>query len=200
MTPSAKSIRNHILSRFLMGQLLDPEFTLPPLSNIATQPVGSNARGCYMLHYMEQELKLFRGVATSTARAAQVTHAKLEPQRATSAYSIAKEQLEKNSKNSVRFTWKNLSQAAIHKVRLLEHAFGKCARCRWQSGCLDCNAFKCLRYHLHSGAAKAHELPYLSTGPEHLGQLLKTPAPSTSSSSAAPSTSSSSAVPAISSS
>ena len=44
-----------------MGKLLDPEFTLPPLSNFAKQPVGSNACGCYVLHYMEQELKLFRG-------------------------------------------------------------------------------------------------------------------------------------------
>jgi hypothetical protein len=44
-----------------MGTLLDPDFNLPPLSNIATQPVGSNACGCYVLHYMEQELRLFRG-------------------------------------------------------------------------------------------------------------------------------------------
>ena len=108
----------------------------------------------------------------------------------TSVYFTAKEQLEKNS---VRFTWKKFSEAAVHKKRLLEHAFGKCAKCRWQSGCLDCNAFKCLRYHLHSEAAKAHKLPHLSTIPEDLEQLLKTP--STSSSSAAPSTSSSSAAP-----
>jgi len=31
--------------------LIDPEFMLPPLSNIAIQPVGSNACGCNMLHY-----------------------------------------------------------------------------------------------------------------------------------------------------
>ena len=47
--------------QILMGTLLDPDFNLPPLSNIATQPVGSNACGCYVLHYMEQELRLFRG-------------------------------------------------------------------------------------------------------------------------------------------
>ena len=224
----------HILRQILKGDLLDPQFTLPPLSDIATQPVGSNACGCYIIHYMEQELKLFRGewllvwpevgwknwklrlvtvvpkqLAEENAltQAAEVTHAKLESQRATiaeqkskaeqrlsklkyittSAYSTAKKQLQKNS---VRFTCKNLSQAAIHKVRLLEHAFGKCAKCRWQSGCLGCNAFKCLRYHLHSEAAKkAHKLPYLSTGLEDLEQLLKTP--STSSSSAVPAFSSS---------
>ena len=36
--------------QILMGHLLDHQFTLPPLSNIATQPVGSNACGCYILH------------------------------------------------------------------------------------------------------------------------------------------------------
>ena len=51
----------HILRQILKGDLLDPQFTLPPLSDIATQPVGSNACGCYIIHYMEQELKLFRG-------------------------------------------------------------------------------------------------------------------------------------------
>ena len=57
MTPSAKSMRNHIL----MGNLLDPQFTVPLLSNSARQPVGSNACGCYVLHYMEQEIRLLRG-------------------------------------------------------------------------------------------------------------------------------------------
>ena len=47
--------------QIFMGQLLDPDFTLPPLSNIATQPVGSNACGCYVLHYIEEELRVFRG-------------------------------------------------------------------------------------------------------------------------------------------
>ena len=132
---------------------------------------------------MEQELKLFRGAWPSLwpevgwknwklrlvtvvpkqlaeenalTQAAEVTHAKLESQRAsiaeqkskdeqrlsklkditTSACFTAKEQLEKNS---ARLAWKKF-EAAAHKVRLLEYACGKCSKCRWQSGCLDCNA------------------------------------------------------------
>ena len=52
----------------------------------------------------------------------------------------------------------------------MEHAFGKCAKCRWQSSCLECDAFKCFRYHFHSEAATAQRLPYLSTMPEDLEQ------------------------------
>ena len=47
--------------QILMGNLLDPQFILPPLSNSAKQPVGSNACGCYVLHYMEEEIRLLRG-------------------------------------------------------------------------------------------------------------------------------------------
>ena len=60
MTPSKEHEESH--PQQVMGQLLDPEFTLPPLSNFAEQPVGSKACGCYVLHCMEQELRLFRGV------------------------------------------------------------------------------------------------------------------------------------------
>ena len=156
--------------QILMGTLLDPDLNLPPLSNIATQPVGSNACGCYVLHYMEQELRLFRGEGPSVwpedgwkdwklrlativpklvAQAnaliedAKVRHAKLESQMAgiaqqkskgekrlskltditSVAYQTAKDQLDKNS---VRFTWKNLSQDSVHKVKLLKDSLGKC--------------------------------------------------------------------------
>ena len=225
--------------QILMGTLLDPDFNLPPLSNIATQPVGSNACGCYVLHYMEQELRLFRGEwpsvwpedgwkdwklrlativpklmaqATALIEDAKVRHAKLESQMAgiaqqkskaakrlskltditSVAYQTAKDQLDKNS---VRFTWKNLSQDSVHKVKLLKDSLGKCSKCRWQSGCLSCDAYKCLRYHLHSEAAKAHKLPYLSTGPEDLEQLLKSATLTISASSSSAPISSSSAAP-----
>ena len=82
--------------------------------------------------------------ANAFTEATKLSHGKLESQRASiaeqkskaekrmsklkgstsSVYQTATDQLEKNS---VRFTWKNLSQAAVHEVRLLEHAFGKCA-------------------------------------------------------------------------
>ena len=41
-----------------LGKLLDSNFVLPPLSNYAKQPVGSNACGNYVLHYMEKEIRL----------------------------------------------------------------------------------------------------------------------------------------------
>ena len=117
------------------------------------------------------------------------------------AYQTAKDQLDKNS---VRFTWKNLSQDSVHKVKLLKDSFGKCSKCRWQSGCLSCDAYKCLRYHLHSEAAKAKKLPFLSTGPEDLEELLQSATLAISassslepiSSSSAASTSATSAAPA----
>ena len=93
----------------------------------------------------------------------------------------AQEQL---NKNSVRFTWKNLSEASAHKVKLLENTFGTCSKCR-------CDAFKCLRHHLHSEAAKAKKPLFLSTGPEYLQQSLQSATVAISSSSAAPPISSS---------
>ena len=234
--------------QILMGNLLDPQFILPPLSNSAKQPVGSNACGCYVLHYMEEEIRLLRGEWPSVwpgtgwkdwkhrldiactkviaeqkliTDAAKITWQKFQSEKAkiveqqekakaklsklkditSVAYITAQQQLDKNS---VRFTWKNLSEESVHKVRLLEHALGKCSKCRWQSGCLSCDAYKCLRYHLHSEAAKAKKLPFLSTGPEDLEQLLKSATLAISassslepiSSSSAASTSATSAAPA----
>ena len=234
--------------QILMGNLLDPQFILPPLSNSAKQPVGSNACGCYVLHYMEEEIRLLRGEWLSVwpetgwknwkqrlemactkviaeqkliTDAAKVRWGKFQSEKAKTAeqqekakaklsklkditsvaYITAQQQLDKNS---VRFTWKNLSEESVHKVRLLEHALGKCSKCRWQSGCLSCDAYKCLRYHLHSEAAKAKKLPFLSTGPEDLEQLLKSATLAISassslepiSSSSAASTSATSAAPA----
>ena len=231
-----------------MGNLLDPQFILPPLSNSAKQPVGSNACGCYVLHYMEEEIRLLRGEWPSVwpetgwknwkqrleiactkviaeqkliTDAANIRWEKFQSEKAkiaeqqekakvklsklkditSVAYITAQQQLDKNS---VRFTWKNLSQDSVHKVKLLKDSFGRCSKCRWQSGCQSCDAYKCLRYHLHSEAAKAKKLPFLSTGPGDLEQLLKSATLATSaspslepiSSSSAASTSATSAAPA----
>ena len=191
-----------------MGNLLDPQFILPPLSNSAKQPVGSQACGCYVLRYMEEEIRLLRGEWPSVwpetgwknwkqrldiacakviveqkliTDAAKITWQKFQSEKAkiveqqekakaklsklkditSVAYITAQQQLDKNS---VRFTWKNLSEEPVHKVRLLEHALGKCSKCRWRSGCLSCDAYKCLRYHLHSEAAKAKKCPFSAQG------------------------------------
>ena len=44
-----------------LGELLDPEFQLPPRCNSAFQPVGSNACGFFVAHWMEAEIRLRRG-------------------------------------------------------------------------------------------------------------------------------------------
>lgn len=59
------------------------------------------------------------------------------------------------SKNSEKFTCKNLSAEAVSAVKKLENAPGKCAKCRWQSGCLACDPQKCLRYYLFKEAKTA---------------------------------------------
>ena len=159
-----------------MGSLLDPQFILPPLSNFAKQPKGSNACGCYVLHYIEEEIRLFRGEwpsvwpetgwknwkqrleiacnkaiaeqkqitdaakmrwekfqveKTKIAELAEKAKAKLSKLKdiTSVAYITAQQQLDKNS---VRFTWKNLSQDSVYKVKLLKDAFGRCSKCRWQ--------------------------------------------------------------------
>ena len=40
-------------------------------------------------------------------------------------------------------------ESATKSVLALEVALGRCAKCRWQSGCLACDPYKCLRFHLH---------------------------------------------------
>ena len=245
MTPSAKSMKNLILSRSSWGSCLTLSSSFHhsatlPSSLWAAMPVAAM---CFTT-YMEEEIRLLRGewlsvwpetgwknwkqrleTACTKVIAEQklitdaakikwekfiIERAKIAEQQEKAkaklsklkditsvAYITAQQQLDKNS---VRFTWKNLSEESVHKVRLLEHALGKCSKCRWQSGCLSCDAYKCLR----SEAAKAKKLPFLSTGPEDLEQLLKSATLAISassslepiSSSSAASTSATSAAPA----
>ena len=77
------------------------------------------------------------------------------------AYLAAQELVDKNS---VTFTWKNLSESATKSVLALEAALGRCAKCRWQSGCLACDPYKCFRHHLHKEAAQAKKQAFLSQG------------------------------------
>ena len=192
-----------------IGNLIDPEFQLPVLSNVAKQPVGSNACGNYVLHYIEQELRAFAGYHPSVwplqgwkdwtqrlslvvpkleaeynavtqqqeaehksflSQQEQVAKALKKAQDALAkiktvaslAYVTAQEAV---TKNSVKFTWQDLSASAKQKVYLLEHSVKICAKCRWSSSCLECDPYKCLRYHLHKEAAKAKKLAFLSKGP-----------------------------------
>ena len=76
----------------------------------------------------------------------------------------AKAAQESIKKNSIRFTWEDLSPEAESKILALEHARGICARCRWQSGCLSCDAVKALRYWVCSEARSKRKIPFLSAG------------------------------------
>ena len=48
--------------------------------------------------------------------------------------------------NSLRVTWKDLTLEEKHQIKSLQGAPEVCSRCRWQSGCQSCSAFKALRY------------------------------------------------------
>ena len=207
-TLSVEHAGSHAAQEFI-GKVLDPDFVLPPLTNVATQPVGSNACGAYLLHYLELELRVFRGELPSVWPALGWKQWKLRLKTAAEKLSAeqklkAKECLDKENsekkqrdeveslrkkaedklakltnitsmayitaqealnKNSQRFTWKDLSQEATLKILSLQFSLGVCSKCRWTSGCLECSSYKALRYHLHSEAAKAKKLAYLSRGP-----------------------------------
>ena len=64
----------------------------------------------------------------------------------------AKTAQEALKKNTLRFTWEDLSKEALAKISELEHSPKICARCRWQSSCLSCDPYKALRYWVASEA------------------------------------------------
>eukprot|EP00438_Fugacium_kawagutii_P005359 Skav207096 [mRNA] locus=scaffold2123:25752:29784:+ [translate_table: standard] len=148
-----------------LGTLFDSSFQLPQLQNLCKQPKGSNACGGFVLHYMELEIKLFKGevpelwptdgwkawkqrLQTAAQKLhteqqkcldeAQVLKAKEKSQQeevakqlskaqekitklknvTSQAYLVAQEQI---NKNSVKFTYKNLSPESTHKVLTLRH-------------------------------------------------------------------------------
>lgn len=118
--------------------------------------------------------------ANAVTEAAKLSHDKLESQKAKKIEQASKAEKRLSKLNhhlslchcqrpACRRTQRDLHGKTV-RVRLLEHAFDKCAKCRWQSSCLECDAFKCFRYHFHLEAATAQKLPYLSTRPEDLEQ------------------------------
>ena len=76
----------------------------------------------------------------------------------------AKAAQESIKKNSIRFTWEDLSPEAESKVLALEHSAGVCSRCRWQSGCLSCEPQKALNYWVCSEARAKRKIPFVSAG------------------------------------
>ena len=80
----------------------------------------------------------------------------------------AKAAQESIKKNSIRFTWEDLSPEAVLKVLALEHSAGVCSRCRWQSGCLSCEPQKALNYWVCSEARAKRKIPFVSAGRPHV--------------------------------
>ena len=78
---------------------------------------------------------------TEAEKRAQVNKKALEAMKdLTSA--AAKTAQEALKKNTLRFTWEDLSKEALVKISALEHSPKICARCRWQSSCLSCDPYK----------------------------------------------------------
>ena len=76
----------------------------------------------------------------------------------------AKAAQESIKKNSIRFTWEDLSPEAQHKLLALERSARVCSRCRWQSGCLSCEPEKALRYWVCTEARAKRKIPFVSAG------------------------------------
>ena len=95
---------------------------------------------------------------TEAEKRAQVNKKALEAMKdLTSA--AAKTAQEALKKNTLRFTWEDLSKEALAKISALEHSPKICARCRWQSSCLSCDPYKALRYWVASEARDKKKIP-----------------------------------------
>ena len=63
--------------------------------------------------------------------------------------------------NSLRVTRKDLTLEEKHQIKSLQGAPEVCSRCRWQSGCQSCSAFKALRYLVQRKAHLEHKLAFV---------------------------------------
>lgn len=75
---------------------------------------------------------------------------------ASEAYKIAQKALHENSKG---FTHEMLSDQAQVKIMAASIGNGVCSKCRWRSGCLECNGIKALRHHIEREAQSAGKVP-----------------------------------------
>ena len=67
--------------------------------------------------------------------------------------SMALTSKEQISRNSAKFGWQQLRNEATQRVL----AFRTCSKCRWQSGCVNCEAKKRLRYEIFQEAKKSED-------------------------------------------
>ena len=63
------------------------------------------------------------------------------------------------TKNSQFFRVKDLSDHAVYQIQRAEEKLTLCGSCRYQTGCLRCDAAKALSYHIRNEAQKANKVP-----------------------------------------
>ena len=63
------------------------------------------------------------------------------------------------TKNSQFFRVKDLSDHAVYQIQRAEEKLTRCGSCRYQTGCLRCDAAKALSYHIRNEAQKANKVP-----------------------------------------
>ena len=88
---------------------------------------------------------------------------KLEAQQSKSS-AAAKAAQAAITKYTGSFNWQQLPKDAKAKVIALKGSVRICSKCRWQSGCYECDAQKALRYHLNKEAIEAKQIPVVQTG------------------------------------
>ena len=63
------------------------------------------------------------------------------------------------TKHSQYFRVKDLSDHAVYQIQRAEEKLTRCGSCRYQTGCLRCDAAKALSYHIRNEAQKANKVP-----------------------------------------
>ena len=125
--------------------------------------------------HMSKELSLKEKANEALAKKAEAMLAEAQKRKETAEKALAtmksletaaaaKAAQESIKKNSIRFTWEDLSPEAESNVLALEHSAGVCSRCRWQSGCLSCEPQKALNYWVCTEARAKRKIPFLSAG------------------------------------
>ena len=99
----------------------------------------------------KQEAKQLENKAAAEARLEQIKN------KSSAAAEAARVAIKRNSE---RFTWQDLSATATNKIKSLEHCICICSKCRWPSGCAECDPWKALRYLVVQEAKASKKIPF----------------------------------------
>ena len=131
-----------------------PRFWIPDLAKTwRSKLLKQFQRLCKERKSRETELKQQKKVIEARLEKAQTIKAAAEEtlaatkKKSSAAAWAAKAAIKKNS---LRFTWDDISDEAVKKIAALEHSSCICSKCRWQSGCHNCDPWKALRYYVNT--------------------------------------------------